>query len=174
MRYTHRNIEAEQHATKESYLVERLDGVRGIPRVERPLDVLQRGIHHLVRVRQTVHAAGAQVDEDVVRVLHAVRVGVRVAAPPLKVLAAHQAGVHVVVRQGDAAELRREGGRGGTPKSEMGMGGGVTQVYDVATVCRRDRASRGLKHGFIAVVFFLSKSDGGQALIDITPPCGRT
>lgn len=81
-----------------SHLVERRDVSRGISRVERPLDVLERRVHHLVRVREAVDPARPEVDEDVVPVLHAVRVGVRVAPPPLEVLPADQARIHVVVR----------------------------------------------------------------------------
>lgn len=87
------------------YLVEHRDVFRGISRVQRPLDVLQRRVDDLVRVREAVHAARPQVDEDVVPVLHAVRVGVGVAAPPLEVLPADQARVDVVVRQRNATEL---------------------------------------------------------------------
>ena len=59
-----------------------------------------------------------------VGVLNAVRVGVGVAAPPLEVLAAHQACVDVVVRQGYAAKLGEEGGMERERDGERGEGGG--------------------------------------------------
>ena len=101
IKHTHTNM----RTPSAPHLVERRDVFRGISRVERPLDVLERRVHDLVRVREAVHAARAQVDEDVVPVLHAVRVGVGVSASPLEVLPADQARVHVVVRQRYATEL---------------------------------------------------------------------
>lgn len=108
------------------HLVERRDVFRGISRVERPLDVLERRVHDLVRVREAVHAARAQVDEDVVPVLHAVRVGVGVSASPLEVLPADQARVHVVVRQRYATELpgRENINRGSEERRAKREGGG--------------------------------------------------
>eukprot|EP00968_Pinguiococcus_pyrenoidosus_P016003 scaffold1505_cov256-Pinguiococcus_pyrenoidosus.AAC.3 len=56
-------------------------------RVQAVLDVLQRRVHDLVVVRQTVDALGGEVDEHMVHALHAVRVRRRVRPSALKVLA---------------------------------------------------------------------------------------
>ena len=56
--------------------------------------------------RQAVDLAVVEVHEHVVQSLHRVCVRVRVAPPPLEELAAHQAAVHVHVRQRNTADLR--------------------------------------------------------------------
>lgn len=79
--------------------LELLDLLERVGRVEHVLDVVERRVDDLIVVGQTVELERVQVDEYVMVDFDAVSVRVRFETTTLKVLAAYETGVNVVVRE---------------------------------------------------------------------------
>ena len=67
-------------------------------------NVIQRRVIDLIAIRKTIHLLRQKIDVNVVPCLQAMRISMRLLAPPLEVLPADETRVHVQIRQGDRAE----------------------------------------------------------------------